>query len=401
MKSSELAFGARLNKEVFFIVVLLTTTIITRIMLYPNLYSDFTIFYDYWTNLLRGYGPSVIASDFANYNTPYLVLLWLYSLVIPSNLAVVKGISLTFDIIMAIGVIKSVGHFKPDGYTKYLAASVMLMLPTVLTNSAAWGQTDSILGALTIWAIYFCLKDKMHLSWIVVGILFAVKMQGIFIVPVLFAISLNKRKAFITGPLAAIASCVAFSAPTLLVGDTVQRIISVFTRGAASSFEEDYLSWWMSNLMQWFPNQHYDVIRIVAIGVGLAISLAIVIYGFRSKRFSDEVCMMLFAFCLMVLPFILPQMHGRYYYPGEIVLFVLAFVLPRTSWYVYLSQLVAMLTFLIALTGVGQMFWAFRILSIGIFIILAGLVRYLYIMDKETKEKIEEKIDECEKDCIS
>jgi Gpi18-like mannosyltransferase len=394
MESSELSNSAPLNKTVFLTVVLLTATVFIRVLLYPRLYSDFTLFYDYWTNILRGYGPSAIASDFSNYNTPYLLLLWLYSKFIPANLAVVKGVTLTFEILMAIGVLKTVEHFKPNGYTKYLAAALVLILPTVLINGADWGQSDSILGALAIWTIYFCLKERMHLAWIVCGILFAVKMQGIFIVPFLFAISLNRRKAIITGPLLAIASCAVFSAPTLLVGDTPARILSVFTRGAGSTFESDWLSWWMSNLPQWFSNQYYGVFRLVFIGLGLAICIALVIYGYKSKRFSDEVCLLLAAFCLMVLPFILPQMHGRYYYQGEIALLVLAFALPRMSWYVYLSQVVAMATFLIALTGVEQNFMAFRFLSIGIFVVLAGLVKCLYIYHKGENKYLKDGFDE-------
>ena len=362
-------------EKAFFIFVFLTIAVMSRILLYPEVFPDFVQFLNPWLNALREYGLVAINNGISNYNTPYLLLLWLFSRVIPSNLAVIKTIALISDILMAVGVFKTVEIFKPEGFTKYLAALSLPILPTVAYNSAAWGQCDGIMGMLAIWAIFFCLKDKLHFSWILAGIAFAVKMQGVFLAPFLLAISVNRRKTFITGPLLAVASCFIFSTPTLIRGDTLERIFGVFVDGSGAMFGVKHLSWWMSNLCQWFPNQYYDEFRFITIGIGFAIVVLLVIYGLRSRIFSNERCLLIASFCLIVLPFVLPQMHGRYYYQGEIALFVLAFILPRTAWFVYIIQMVTMSTFFIANTGVDRDNWAFRILSIGVLAILVGLIR--------------------------
>ncbi|MDR0851635.1 MAG: hypothetical protein LBN36_03995 [Clostridiales Family XIII bacterium] len=363
----------KLNEKLYFPVVFLTIAVACRIHLFPVVFPDYTQFYEPWLTYLRVFGPESILQEFSPYNSPYLLLMWLVSRLTPSNMLVIKGLAVIFDLLLAGGVLKTVEIFKPDGNTKYCAATIALILPTVVVNSAAWGQNDDIIGALAIWSIYFCLKDRNNLSWIIFGISFAVKMQAIFLAPFLLAVAINRRKGFIKGPLLSIVSCLVLLSPTLLIGDTPGRIIGFLVRGTGPMLGVKNMVWWMSNLWQWFPN-NFDQFRLVGVGIGFAFAVSLVVYGFKAKKFSRETILMLAAFCLIVLPFVLPQMHGRYYYQGEIVLLAMAFVVPGTAWFIYLMQVVTISTFYIASAGADTRHWSFAILSLGVVLTLIGLV---------------------------
>ncbi|MDR0851627.1 MAG: hypothetical protein LBN36_03955 [Clostridiales Family XIII bacterium] len=372
----------KLNEKLYFPVIFFTIAVACRICLFPVVFPDYTQFYDPWMTYLRVFGPESILQEFSPYNSPYLLLLWLGSLLTPSNMLVIKGFAVLFDLLLALGVLKTVEIFKPIGNTPYYAATVALILPTVVINSAAWGQNDNIIGALAVWSIYFCLKDRNHLSWIIFGISFAVKMQAIFLAPFLLAVAVNRRKGFVTGPLLAVASCLVLLSPTLLVGDTPGRIIGFLIHGTDPMLGVKNLAWWVANLWQWFPN-NFDQLRLIGVALGFFAAVALVVYGFKASKFSRETILILAAFCLIILPFVLPQMQGRYYYQGEIVLFVLAFILPGSAWFAFIMQVVTMSTFYIAFAGADSHHWAFAVLSLGVVLVLIGLFRANVLLRKQ------------------
>ena len=363
---------------VVFPIVFVLVAIWLHIRLYPIILSDTRLFVIPWTDILREYGPDSIKAGFSNYNTPYLLLLWIFGKVFSSSLLVPKMIAAVFDVIAAIGIFKIVAHFHPKSPLRLFAATLYIIVPAVIYNSGAWGQCDGILGAIMVWALYFCLKDRLAVSWVFVGACFSFKMQGIFLAPFLLAVALNRRKTFLSGPILAAATTVVMSIPTMVYGDTISRIFGVFVSGTGEILGERYLSWWIANLHQWFPNDHFEVFRLIGIVIALLFVIFLAITGFRAPRLSDEALLLLAAFSLILIPFVLPQMHGRYYFQGEAVLFVLMFIRSRLLQSFVLRivsvcviQLVTISTFLIVeYDPLPQMHWLFRALSIAVAFVL-------------------------------
>lgn len=57
----------------------------------------------------------------------------------------VKTLSVVFDLVLAGFVLALVRQLRPGSrWASVLAASVVLLLPTVVMNSSAWAQCDSI-----------------------------------------------------------------------------------------------------------------------------------------------------------------------------------------------------------------------------------------------------------------
>jgi len=358
-------------------------TIYIRYKMYGFVSNDFDDFLFWWAEALRTEGLDFITRQIANYNTPYLFLLWIGGKFIPESFMMIKVIAMISDAIAAIGIFKIVGHFYKKSWQPLFAAALYTLIPTVMYNSSAWGQCDGILGACVIWAVFFCLKDKLNVSWILIGICFSFKMQGIFLAPFLLMVALNRRKTFVSGPLLAAGAAIAMSSPTLFIGDSFIRIISFFFGGLGDMFGARYLSWWLPNLHQWFPNDHYDLFRIIGVCLAFTFAVVLVVYGFRSKRLTDEHLMILAALSLIIIPFLLPQMHGRYYFQGEVMLFALLFTRIRpaanfvsrvAAFSIY--QVSAMTTFLVLNQVVLlQMHPLFRGLSIAIMFALFLIAR--------------------------
>lgn len=47
---------------------------------------------------------------------------------------------------------------------------------------------------------------------------------------------------------------------------------------------------------------------------------------------SDDVLVFLATFSVVLIPYILPRMHERYWFPAEVISIVMAFYIPKYSW---------------------------------------------------------------------
>lgn len=353
-----------------------------RIALYHVAFPDYEQFFYPWIETLRAYGPTAISSGFAAYNTPILLLLWLFSLFTPYNLLALKLLAFVFEVIMALGAMKVVGHLRPGGYLKYTAGALTLILPTVVMIGPAWGQVDAIHGAILVWALYFCLKDRLHTAWFFAGMAIAVKLPAAFFFPFLLALSFNRKKARLTGPAFMAGGIALLSCPTLFMGDSFSRIVSGIVSGSGNMLGIENIAWWASTLWQWFPGGDYAAERVAGVVLAAIFAFGIILYGIRSERFGDEKLLLLAAFCLLVLPFVLPQMHNRYYYIGEICVYLLAFAKPRAAYCVFVTQALTVSTIWVALAGAPSLHWSFRLISLGMVFVLAMLGRWLALHDK-------------------
>ncbi len=105
---------------------------------------DYRAFLSRWYDVLDQQGFEAFRSRFADYNYPYLYLIagltWLH---IPS-LVGVKALSIAADVVLAtvaarIVTLRSTNRWLPLG-----GFALVLFLPSVIANSAWWGQADGI-----------------------------------------------------------------------------------------------------------------------------------------------------------------------------------------------------------------------------------------------------------------
>jgi Gpi18-like mannosyltransferase len=149
-----------------------------------------------WYNTIRSGGFAVFATGFSTYNPPYLYLLYLIARFLPELPieAAVKLPSLISDFVCALFAFLIVKSQRPHGAAlPYLAALTVLFAPTVVLNSAFWGQADSIFSAGLLACVFFLGIRRPVPATVGFGVALAFKLQSIFLLPMLLAMTIRGR----------------------------------------------------------------------------------------------------------------------------------------------------------------------------------------------------------------
>ena len=299
--------------------------------------------YDYRFSLSEWYAFIVengyfaaLQYDFSNYNVPYLYLLAAMAALLPGlhSLVAIKAISMFFDFALAYFVYKCVEHRHRDSATRksvvpILAGLATLFAPTIVLNSAAWAQADAIYTTFLVACLYFLLAGRQAVALVAFGLAVSFKVQAVFLAPLFLWLIVKgqlrwRHLAWV--PLVYLAT----AAPAGLIGRPWGDLLSIYMRQADVS---PFLSMGFPNLYVWIPEQYYDWWpQGVVFTACVALLVAVVVYR-SAVRITAEMTVFLAAYSVLVMPYLLPKMHDRYYFPADVIGIVLAFYLPR-YWYV-------------------------------------------------------------------
>lgn len=143
-------------------------------------------------------GIKALGLEIGNYNIIYLTFLAIFTYIPISRVFLIKLFSIIFDFVIAIAGATIIKHLTKNKENKdkifLISYFILLILPTLVLNSAAWGQCDSIYVAFILLSILFLIKEKYLLSIIMLGISFAFKLQAVFMFPLYGLIWLGKKK---------------------------------------------------------------------------------------------------------------------------------------------------------------------------------------------------------------
>lgn len=276
--------------------------------------------------------PNALGQNFAIYTPPYLYLLSIATVVRPviSKLIAIKLIPIAFDLINAIFVFKILRLKHTNGNIPYLGAMVFLLAPTIIANSAFWGQIDSIYTCFLIISIYFILIDKPALVMIAFGLAISIKAQAAFLGPLLLIWGLKKRiswQQFLLIPL----TYIVVMFPAILAGRTFLDVLTVYLNQAS---ELQILSHNAPNWYIFFQQSSYPIIMPAGmIATILIVGVWIYINWQKKYLLTNEQILFLAVVSTAIVPFFLPKMHDRYFYPADVFSLILAFYAPR-FWFI-------------------------------------------------------------------
>jgi Gpi18-like mannosyltransferase len=321
---------SRNTQLAIFAAIVITLSLVIKWQLVKFTSYDIGIL-TYWYDYLHSHGFQGFRDNFANYNAPYLYLLWLLTHLPIDKIIAIKLLSISFDFVLAFAVYYFVKTIKPKGDSAVYAGLFTLCLPTVIANGALWGQCDGLYTAFVIFAFAFALKRKSWLSWVFWGIAISFKLQAIFALPALLYLWLLHRKTDAQqalSPVAAVGVFIAGVLPTLLAGKPLSDIVTMY-QGLTS---QTSLNLNAASLYAWVPNNMYNYFNKAGVALTLLVVISVLwfcyqtIYRGHSRLGVKEA--LLLPLCLFVaIPFFLPQMHERYFFTAEIFAFVVAFVL--------------------------------------------------------------------------
>lgn len=325
---------------------LIGIALILRLLLLPFTNYD-TDGYSRWYDFIVENGiRSALGQNFAIYTPPYLYLLSLATEtkgILPKIVAI-KSIPFFFDLINALLIHKVLRLKYATGNIPALAAAVFLLAPTVVMNSALWGQVDSLYTCFLLVTLFFLLRDRPLPAMIAFGLAASVKAQAAFLVPFLLLMALKRRLpwyAFGLVPLAYIAAML----PAMFAGRTLWDVLTVYLNQAAELQIPSH------NAPNWYvfvPQSTYPV--SMPIGMFIA-SLVSILWAYLHRHSSNKQESILLAALVSVAltPFLLPKMHDRYFYPADVMSILLAFSMPQ-FWFVPLCyQVISSLVYAIFL----------------------------------------------------
>jgi Gpi18-like mannosyltransferase len=293
----------------------------------------------------HGFWPA-LADNFYNYNPPYLYLIGIATFFksIPP-LAAIKLISVVFDVSAAFAVYRITTHFYSDKRYAWLAFLTVLLLPTVFIDSSQWGQCDVIYASFLLWSIAALIEEKYVGGLILFSIAFVFKAQAIFLAP-LFLVLLLKKKfpwySLLWPPVIYFLSLL----PAWLAGRPLVDLLTIYFTQANA-----YPSLSMNAPSLFFPLGKMGLYSESMVWIGLGITACFValylIYRLR-KPFRQETLFYLYDACYLtfLIPFFLPKMHDRYFFPATLFFLVMLFLDRKTIWPAILVEISSLLSYI-------------------------------------------------------
>jgi len=334
-------------KKFLIIATIIWLALIVRIPGLPSVNQDYNAFLSRWFDTIKTNGGfSALKNSMGDYTQPYLYLLTLGTYTNINKLFYIKILPFIFEIMAAFFIMKIVNMKYKNEKIGYLSFGILLLIPTVILNGSVWGQCDIIYTAFVIASIYYILREKPITSILFYGIALSFKLQAIFILP-LFLILLFKNRIKIYHLLLIPLSYLVLSIPSLIVGRPLKDILLTYVN---QSSEYTNLTYNAPSIYQWFTSSFFSNTTLIGnIGIifTLVVVLSIIYISVRYiKVIKYETIIELSLLFAVIVPFLLPRMHERYFFMADIISLLYAFCFPKKLYVAIIIPLISLFCYL-------------------------------------------------------
>lgn len=358
--------------------------------------GDYQSFLKPWWQVIKSSGIGGLSKQVGNYNIPYQIITFIMTLFPWDSLIAYKSLSIVFDFVLAGAVMKLIVEITKSKVAGLVGYSLTIFSMTVILNSSFWAQCDSIYVAFIILAIYFIFKDKTALSFIMLGISFAFKLQMVFILPVFLFYYILDRKVSIIHFLIIPAVDFILCFPAVLLG---RNIIDIFTIYAAQTDYGKLIQMNCPNLYALICNgsdaNYYYMFKLFSILFTIAvIGFMLGMFIFKKVDLKDRRKFLMTAIwtvftCVMFLS----SMHERYSYLLDILLIAYAVSYRK-------NIIPAILCNLISLRGYASYLFKYDVVAnqhaaivyIGIYFYLSYVLVKEVLLNNNSKTELKVKI---------
>ena len=295
---------------------------------------DITLFYLRWYEHIVTYGRwASLEGSYANYSPPYLYILSLFSLlngkigpVVLIKLAQVPGM------IAAAWLFWSICRRLGCSQTRsLLAAWIVLAAPEVVQNTLIWGQCDMLHTACLLLMVRLLLARRAGWAMAALGMALAFKLQAIFAGAVVAALFLSGEVP-LWSALCVPVAYVAMMVPAHLAGRSWKQLLLIYTQeyGTYPAIGMDVANPYQ--LIEHYTSRHGHVYSFVLHGafvLTVAATGGLIWYLSRSRwRLRGERLIFAMAAALLISPYLLPKMHDRYFFAGDVMVLLLMTIRP-------------------------------------------------------------------------
>jgi Gpi18-like mannosyltransferase len=337
--------------EWMILLFMATMAIAIRLSLVDWASGDYLNFLKPWMQQIVNQGGwASLRFQIGDYTPPYLYLLTFLSYFPQTDAAEpyllgIKFISIGFDLVLMVGIYLNAKIWLAKTHPLFPAAIALmaLFLPTVIINGSLWGQIDASYTGLSLIAIYFLQKDKPFAASIWYGVAFSFKLQAIFFLPV-FVIYFwfhYRQKIYFVFNILGIYYLLAI--PAIVAGRNIIDITSIYFLQTQTY---QFLTLNMPNLYQWFPNQRYEDLQPLAIGLFLVLMAVQMLMMLLTKvKLSRQPLLLLAYWSLLMANFFLPAMHERYLFAADVLILVIVFQFKTKFYMVIATQAISLLAY--------------------------------------------------------
>jgi Gpi18-like mannosyltransferase len=306
--------------------------LLLRYMLRSYSSPDYEGAYKIWFEAVKRDGLSVfnLRDQEIKYDyTPlYMYFLYIVSIVFPklATISAVKIIPVTTDIISAFFIFKIVRLKYSQGPIPFFAAFALLFAPTIVLNSAVWGQTDSIYTVFLIASLYFILKKQNWWACLAFGFAISMKLQAVFFAPFLIALFL-KREISWRQLLLVPAVCLVTYIPAWMAGTPIGDL---WTTYLSQTNRFPYFELSFPNIYYQLPDQLFHLFYPATLIIAASMVLLYIGSIYKSRiKLTPPVLVQLALVSVVFMPYFLPKMHERYLYSADALSIVFGFYFPE------------------------------------------------------------------------
>lgn len=273
--------------------------------------GDYDIYLANWLDkLAAGSFADGMRSNIGEYNVLYQYILFVITRLPVPALYAVKAVSFIGDAFLAGAAAKLAGR---DGKGSLIAFGAALLLPTYVLNGGMFAQCDSLYAACALWGLALSLDNKSARAAACFALSLAFKLQAVFILPMVVVLWANRRFT-LRDALVFLLTLLAVMLPALLGGKRLGDILSIYTAQTGLYTGLNYNAAGFFGLME---TSGLDVYAYGNFAMALAFGACalLVVHGVRGGEATTrgEYVRLALAMVLLIV-FLLPRMHERYFY---------------------------------------------------------------------------------------
>jgi Gpi18-like mannosyltransferase len=269
-----------------------------------------------------------LKSGSIDYNVPYIYFLWLVTHLPFDRVWAIKSLSILCDYGCALAAGLIVWRIHRSALRATSTAFALLIAPTVVFNSAFWGQSDMVYAAPLVAGVAAELGKRHAMAAVFFGLAIAVKLQAIFLFPLLGVWVL--RREFPWRPLLLIPLVFfLFLVPAWMAGSSLVDLLAIYPRQTQKSSE---LTINAASIFAFLPN-NAEWFGDFGLWFAMAAIFLVVLACLGTRvRTTPALALRQAATFACLAPFLLPHMHDRYAFLGDVLCVLYAFLRPKYFW---------------------------------------------------------------------
>ena len=310
------------KKDFLFLLIMSILALVVRVSGFEVMSTDLVSFLIPWISHYRNNGGiNALSVQVGDYNILYQTILAFVSYLPYREIILVKWISVIFDYCIAvICAIISKKWISDKSYIFVYAA--ILFWPTVIINSAYWGQCDSLYVFILILSLYFLFERKNLWAFVLLGVSFGLKLQTIFVLPVFIILYIiNKRFSIYNF----IITLISFWLTGIVGFIKGRNIFDIFNIYSDQTDTYKYLTMNATGFWSLWHGNNYNDMKSFGIWLTIAI-LGFILYYFLNCNTQINTPEQFIGITLIVVwscLVFLPAIHERYDYLLTILLILL------------------------------------------------------------------------------